>query len=190
MNYPGKAELLDRGIKHAVRFCVANGLEIPAFEIVNHDWPFGCCAYYRPGKVVVHPPHCAVVGLSGQAWSFPGWTVDRTPYGVVAHEIGHHADYSTATKTRGKYFSNFSREVRAQSGEPKLTNYCENDAEWFAEIFRLFITNPDLLRIIRPKTFEILSLYFVPVETRSWREVLATAPERTRAQAEKVVGKA
>lgn len=46
-------------------------------------------------------------------------------------------------------------------------------------MFRLFITNPDLLATLRPRTAAILSEQWEPVEYRQWDEVLAADPPRT-----------
>lgn len=43
-----------------------------------------------------------------------------------------------------------------ESGELPITSYAPNPAEWFAEIFRLFVTNHGLLKQLRPKTYNIL----------------------------------
>ena len=85
------------------------------------------------------------------------------------------------------YFGDYSVKLRAASGEPKLTSYCENDAEWFAEMFRLFVTNSDLLRLLRPKTWTLLRADFHPVITAPWAEVLQHAPTRTLRAAESKV---
>jgi len=79
---------------------------------------------------------------------------------------------------------NPARRGRAETQEPALTSYCPNDHEWWAEMFRLFMTNSDLLRLVRPKTYSLfLRMGLVPFETRPWEEVLADAPECTRAAA-------
>lgn len=69
--------------------------------------------------------------------------------------------------------------MRAASRDQPLTSYCPNDAEWFAEMFRLFVTNPDLLRLIRPATFDLIASDFRPSVTAAWDTVLESAPART-----------
>lgn len=123
------------------------------------------------------------------AWSFPGYVIDRTPYGVLQHEQGHAVDFLCGTGG-GAYFSDFSQTVRKLAGEERLTNYCPNDAEWFAEMFRLFVTNSDLLRRVRPRTFGLLRTYFRPVIDHDWRVVLRDAPDRTIEQALKKIAAA
>jgi len=183
MSYPTKDEMWQTGKLHAINFCEANALPVPAF-IAEETWPFGSCAYYRMtkdgrGKVVGCVKKMAHIGTAGQAWSYPGHIIDRTPYGVIAHEMGHHVDAIKGNVKQG-YISGFSVLICSQSQETKLTNYCPNTGEWFAEMMRLFITNPNLLKAIRPKTFSLLTLNFIkPIETRSFQEVLKDAPERT-----------
>lgn len=172
-------ELLHEGIGALRMFCILNKLEIPQVIIVSReDWAFDVCAYYRPTYIKICVERCAEIGRAGMQWSYPGNTVDRTPFGVIAHELGHHADYTKST-VKDRYFGDYSVLTRKASGEEKLTNYCPNDAEWFAEMFRLFVTNPDLLRILRPKTYALLRESFYPITNKDWQTVLRHAPERT-----------
>ncbi|MBK3799467.1 hypothetical protein GAY33_09545 [Azospirillum brasilense] len=107
---------------------------------------------------------------------------------MLAHELGHHVDVLRST-TVDRYRGNFSADLRRQSGEPKLTNYCPDDGEWFAEMFRLFVTNPDLLRGLRPRTHAaLIERGFTPLWSDDWRARLAGAPERTIAINERRVG--
>jgi hypothetical protein len=176
-----KLQLLVSGLELAKEFCAANRLRKPGVELYDQtNWRFpSTCAYYRPVAIHIAPHRCAHIGRSGRAWSFPGYVIDRTPHGVVQHELGHHADH-TRSAVKGAYGGDFSSAVRKAAGEPKLTNYCPNDWEWFAEMFRLFVTNSDLLRAVRPRTHAALvDAGFRPVVDRPWREVLAAAPDRT-----------
>lgn len=174
-----KASMFARGKALMERFCAANEMPVPAVAAADpKDWRLGTCAYYRANVVHIVVDKCAAVGYAGMQWSFPGHSVDRTPYGVIAHELGHHADVLKSTKV-GRYYGNFSIEMRAVCGEAPLTSYCPDDAEWFAEMFRLFVTNPDLLAKLRPITHENLCAHFRPVFEDSWRERLQGAPDRT-----------
>lgn len=141
----------------------------------------GTCGLYDGsrggGTVYVNPADCARLGYGGPAWSWPGYIADRTPFGVYAHELGHHVD---------RLLGYPSGRLRQASGEPPITSYAPNPSEWFAEMFRLFVTNPDLLWLVRPATYRIMvtDYHLVPVEEGGWREVLAEAPARTLARAE------
>lgn len=174
-----RRDLLARGEDLAQRFCALNKLQMPEVRVVSsRDWQFDACAYYRPTYIAICVEKCAPLGKAGRAWSWPGNTVDRTPYGVVQHELGHHVDH-TLSEVKGSYHGNFSVEMRKLSQEKPLTGYCPNDAEWFAEIFRLFVTNSDLLLMLRPRAYAQLRKCLTPVVDASWLEVLKDAPERT-----------
>lgn len=185
-------ELVHSGHALIELFCSINGLAFPEIRFVHKsDWPFPICAYYRnldPEMTPTGGPYialcvekCANIGTAGMQWSYPGYTADRTPYGVLAHEIGHHCDVTRGGVTHRTYYSAFSQAVRKESGEARLTSYCPNDAEWFAEMMRLFITNPRLLGALRPKTCRILRAHFEPVEFRDIYQIMGDAPARTLA---------
>ncbi len=182
-----KQTQLTAGIALAERFCVLNGIQAPSVIVEpSAGWSFGVCAYYRNAVTHICIERCASIGRAGPAWSYPGYVADRTPYGVIQHELGHHMDRAHSTR-RGAYFGDFSVAMREWCKEPPITSYCPNDAEWFAEMFRLFATNPDLLRGIRPRTYGTLRALWEPAEPRTWREVLRDAPARTVAMAERKV---
>lgn len=185
-----KRKLLAGDINLMERFCTANGLAVPPVNVrARADWPFKVCAYYRPVKIEMCLEACAAIGTAGMAWSYPGYTVDRTPYGAIQHEIGHHVDVTHSTVFR-HYRGDFSINLRKETAEAPLTSYCPDDGEWFAEIFRLFVTNPDLLSILRPATYQRLRDQFTPVVTDPWDKVLAQAPARTVAACAKKVREA
>jgi len=174
-----KVDMLAGGRLLAQAWCALNDMPVPDVVVVpSKEWHFGStCAYYRNHVTTICVERCASIGVAGPAWSYPGYSVDRTPYGVIQHELGHHVDWLRSTR-RGPYFGDFSIAMRKSSGEKPLTSYCPNDAEWFAEMFRLFVTNPDLLRILRPRTHDEMVYHFRPVTDSNWREVLRNAPER------------
>lgn len=185
-----RQELVRGGTELAKEFCEANKLALPGLMPVERsEWRFDACAYYRPTYIKICVEKCAGIGTAGRQWSYPGYTVDRTPYGVIAHELGHHADYTLSEK-RGAYFGDYSIAVRKASGEVPLTSYCPNDAEWFAEMFRLFVTNSDLLARLRPKTYRVLRERWDPVVYVPWTSVLKDAPARTILVATKKVEEA
>ncbi len=104
----------------------------------------------------------------GRNWSWPGNAVDRTPFGVVCHELFHHVDWLTGS-CKGSYFSEWCEEVKAAAGEPGLTTYAdENPAEYLAESGRLFVTNPALLEQLRPKTFAAIAVKYKPLPGPGW----------------------
>lgn len=171
-----KRELFERGCKHIKDWCNLNGVECPKVNLRDGRPDFGACAYYRDGEIEIWVNACAGVGRVGRQWSYPGYCVDRTPYGVLAHELGHHVDRQHGPA--GGVLSHLWRPLDAAG----LTSYCPNDNEWFAELFRLFVTNPDLLRHARPK---IADLFFkewpILAEARSWQEVLVDSARHRQA---------
>lgn len=193
--HPDKNEMYRRGLELIGSFCALN--DIPEPSVTRHDgaWPYKCCAYYRPGDGIhISVKRCAHIGVAASAWSYPGYVVDRTPYGVIQHELGHHADCLRGGHSGGKYWSSYSFDVMVAANEAHITNYRGTpsdgpdtvSAEWFAEAFRLFVTNPDLLRALRPRTHaRLISDGFKPVRLQTWAQNLAEAPERTFQQARK-----
>lgn len=180
-----RATLLERGVERAEEFCQVNKLTMPDVKRWEREkWRFDACAYYRPTYIAICLDKCAWPGYAGRAWSWPGYVIDRTPYGVVAHELGHHVDMVCSQHKRS-YFGEFSQTIKKAACEAPITSYAPNDAEWFAEAFRLFVTNPDLLRRIRPRTHSLLVDRFKPVGKGVWDKELEGAPERTLLQAQK-----
>lgn len=178
-----KTELLEQGRALILRWCRLNQVIPPVVRIYEEGRPqFSTCAYYRDSVIHIWPRACASIGLAGPAWSYPGYSVDRTPYGVLAHELGHHVDLAHGTKE-----GTWARELRKNTDEAPLTNYCPNTNEWFAELFRLFVTNPTLLRELRPRVWkEFVARWPVYSETRSWERVLAGSPRHVIAATRKI----
>jgi len=164
-----RPEMLKAGMELMARWCALNGVAQPRVEIYEgRETDFGVCAYYRDDVIHIWPDACAHVGYGGRAWSYPGYVVDRTPYGVIQHELGHHVD--DAAGSRG---GRVAHRWRAATKEEPLTGYCPNNNEWFAEMFRLFVTNPELLSLVRPRTHHLMQMEWPhPVETRRWQDVL------------------
>jgi hypothetical protein len=185
-----KSDLLEYGRAVMTAFCSQNGVPAPEiYPVPSDQWNVAACAYYRNSCTHICVAKCAAIGVAGPAWSYPGYTVDRTPYGVVQHELGHHVDVLNGS-SKGSYWSDFSALLRGRAGEKQITSYCPDDAEWFAEMFRVFVTNPDLLRLVRPRTYRELRQCFAPVFSDNWRERLRDAPARTITAAERQVEKA
>lgn len=187
MNRPtNKLQLFELGCQRVYNFCDLNKLVRPAInEVKKEDWVVGSCAYYRPDTksmrkwtrpgINICLDRCgrSCNNLDTRNWSWPGSTTDRTVYGVLCHELGHHVDWLTG-KRKGKYFSEYCQQVKDEAKEEGITSYAnENSAEWFAEAFRLFVTNPELLMLIRPRTYGILCLKFKPIK-EDWKEVLGS----------------
>jgi hypothetical protein len=115
----------------------------------------------KPEEIIIDVNKCSSANIR---YSFPGLYCDRTPFGVHQHEMGHVID--------GRL--RLSREAHMYSHERPLTSYCPNNHEWFAEMFRLFVTNSDLLRRLRPKVYDFLidEARLVPTVTDNYIKVL------------------
>jgi hypothetical protein len=173
--------LTELGIDLIERFCRANDIDpLPPVERIKvKDWRVWACAYYRPSYIKICPELCAYPAAEAAVrnWSWPGSTIDRTPYGVVAHELGHHVDM-LLSRCKGSYFGDFSQKLRVESGEEQITSYAPNDGEWWAEMFRLFVTNHALLYCVRPRTWELIIKRFSPVSSHNWLDEMRNAPTR------------
>lgn len=175
-----KEELVDIAIKEMEMFCKHHGLIIPDVVFVEKDHrtapsKFGVCAYYRKNIITIELKACARIGLGGREWSFPHYRIDRTPYGVIAHELGHHVDLSSLTNDQRKEFE------EAIIGSNKITNYEPNIRESFAETFRLYFTNPNLLEVWSPSRYKFMKKYWTSLyEKYKWEELLRLkeCPER------------
>lgn len=195
-------ELFTAGVELATRFCTSNNVPMPGVDRLNpkqRNYHINTCAYYRPHTIHIMVEKCAQRGFGGRAWSWPGYAIDRTPYGVVQHELGHHVDtIQTGTVTRGNVLEKlFSRLIWEASQEPPLTGYLGTNKEqvtfymeWFAEIFRLYVTNPDLCAKLRPRFFYAMKYHgFIPTTKDDWELCLLFngAPSRIIEQARKKI---
>lgn len=109
-----------------------------------------------------------------QRWSYPCWKTDRTAIGVLAHECGHYVeDYlQHVKKTLLPSIHGHNWRVLVSKGK-KVTSYEPVPSEAWAETMRVFILNPDLLRLGIPKRYKFLiDAGLKPSETRPWNEVL------------------
>ncbi len=162
-----KAQLLQHGRRQMDAWCTVNHIDAPRIVEMTGLPEFGVCAYYRDGVITIWTKHCAPIGMAGRAWSYPGYTVDRTPFGVIAHELAHHVDHA-----HGPNGGTYGRKWLVETQDKPISGYHGNANEWFAEMFRLFVTNPDLLAWMRPKTYTLMRSQWVPVEHRNWQAVL------------------
>lgn len=160
-----------------------NDIKIPRFELRNRGtrsgrWIPGLTGYYQNGMVFVNLDACQV---PGRGYSWPCGKSDRTPVGVVAHEVGHHV--SKDLLISHDEYKNFVR------GERPVSSYRPNVEEDIAEAMRLFILNPDLLKKGWPKRYKYLRdvLRLKPPHKEKWNIVLRGAPTRMYQMAERAV---
>lgn len=186
--------LYSRGLERMEEFCRVNDLPVPpASTVPKADWHFDVCAYYRPPPegIKICLPHCGVPAghEMSRRWSWPGSTVDRTPYGVVCHELGHHADWFLSEEKMA-YFGDYGLTLCGVSGDPSISTYGESNGwEWFAEMMRLFISNHALLMHLRPRTWEMLLDDWTPVSGDDWvGELGEGVPDRVVTALERKIG--
>ena len=181
-----KDELAERSVKHIQNFLQMNNLPVP--EFVMSEYPdaknkFQKTGHYsrKEGKVYLNAANTRnpVMKPGGMQWSYPGYKVDKTPLGVLAHEIGHHIDHTMK----------FDENTFPYKGE-KVTGYEPTVHEAIAESLRLFMLNPDLLHTIAPKRYQFfLDNGLKPTVKQSWKEVLHGAPQAYFDQIDKNYGK-
>lgn len=164
--------LLERGLELLQRFLRANPhVPEPLVGITDRKH----CGYYRDGRITINPRSCQAIGWTSRySWSAPGYPADATPYGVAAHEMGHHVHFTLP----GGGMRILTRAFKlARQDEGAVTSYgATHVKEDVAEAFKLFLTNPTLLEVGWPIRYRLLRCAFVPVEERHWREVLAYSP--------------
>lgn len=175
-----KPQLVAMGLQFISEFKAANThlkfrpVQMKLYEPHVRNWEAaGLFWYSRKPLIEIWPLSCSGVGVAGRAWSFPGYKIDRTPCGVIAHEYGHAVDYFLGYPSNKRAWKNLL--------SCPVSGYEPNAAEAFAETMRIFISNPDLLKQARPGRYEFLMKLGLrnPIHT-SWREVLISlgAPPR------------
>jgi hypothetical protein len=134
-------------------FCEKNNIPIPEYKIEKLD----STGLYLPktrnrnAQILVDLSETAnpVENPGHMRWSHPAWKTDRTAFGVVLHETGHHIE---CVLPYHLYTTNWNEVRRGK----KISGYEPNYSEAFAETIRLFIGNPDLLRRSIPARYNYL----------------------------------
>ncbi len=152
---------------------------------LREGWTAAHCIVDSKSAIAVDLKRCRVAArIPGWSWTFPGYKVDATPFGVVCHEYGHHVDHTLGGKAG---LSNRRAWKDVIDNEEEVSGYEPNHREAFAEAFRLFLTNPSLLREGRPERWEYFTetLQLRPPHEHPWRTVLKHAHPRIVAAAER-----
>lgn len=162
-----KKMLAERGLKLIYEFCDLNDLTYPNIEFT--DITIKACGLYQPRSKFLIQVDIDKCARPSYMYSYPNLHINRTPQGVIAHEFGHYL------QDRLLIFTKTLTKDRKEINEEPVTSYnSRNSSEWFAEVIRLFITNPDLLKLGRPKTYNWLceELEMKPLNRGLYREVL------------------
>jgi hypothetical protein len=187
-----KSSALDVAMKYVDEFLIHNELEDYS-DLITHAE--GTCdenwtgrGFYDSGTRQIYvnlkaslPP----VKTPGFSWSFTGYKADLTAPGVLAHEVGHHVQNMLELGRVGRVeIVRLMNDVRKH--EPQVSSYEPNIDESFAEAMKLFILNPELLRVGRPKRWSVLTnvLGLKPLHDEDWRCILQHAHVRLIAAAE------
>lgn len=205
-----KQEMYRAGVGLLNLFCQHNAIPLPDIISLTKEsryYHLKTCGFYRPYRlnhdeenrdgeelkrierptIWIMVEKCAAKGMAGRQWSWPGYVVDRTPVGVLAHELGHHVDHLFSDRTKKTFQEGlYSYLVWEKSNrEEPITSYLGTDKEtttyykeWFAEIFRVYVTNPDLCKHLRPGFYNAIFSNLQPVISGDWREAMNNAPER------------
>jgi hypothetical protein len=187
-----KVESWNLGVAHATDWLRENKLRVPRFEV-------GGPQFVRPGrrpvgrywmrevKVVVDVPHTVVpCRVPFRSWSFTGYKADLTAAGVCCHEVGHHVNAMLGWRRLQEQI------VQEIYDEPEVSGYEPDRSEIISEMFKLFLLNPDLLRVGRPRRFAFATetLGLRPPHMVPWEEVLQWAHPKLRAAARNWIAKA
>ena len=158
-----KTELFNEGVRYVTEFCEVNNIEIPKIVVKDNKSYFPApCGFYNPRNKTIYVciEKCSYeVNNPGFRWSHRHYFVDREPCGVVCHEFGHYLHHIL---TNNKL--TLPREKQISSYEP-------NKFERFAETIKLFMLNPDLLKVYDPKRYDALvnKLHLKPIIHTDWK---------------------
>lgn len=128
----------------------------------------------------------------GFAWSFTGFKADLTAPGILTHEVGHHVHAELDKRIDAKHRKIMLGCLRGIARrEPAVSGYEPNAHEVMAEMQRLFILNPMLLKEGRPLRYMFITgLGLKPLHDVPWRDVLKHAHPRIISAAEKWISHA
>jgi hypothetical protein len=127
--------------------------------------------WYHNNHIFVNLPRCAkpVPNPFANRRSYPGNKTDRTPTGVVAHETGHHVEAALVGRRWPRVQVWMNPKILGLTGEhgekwrqvikksKAISGYEPVPSESWAETMRLFILNPDLLRLAVPERYAFIT---------------------------------
>ena len=172
-----KLKNFNRGLKLCWDWMRAHNIELPGLIISSDDrWVeknYGLYHNFRRREVAINIGKCSfskrLHGIVNQG----GGIEDFTPEGVLCHEVGHHVDRVLGTRRNGRSWLSYSPLwIDVISHEEDISRFEHDVLESFAEAFRLFITNPDLLRVGRLERYEFF------VDKLGWRPIKPLTPWR------------
>lgn len=162
-----KEELFKEGVNYVKEFCKVNDIKMPKIVTKPKDsyCPGTCGLYdYKNKTIYIWIDKCSrEIDNPGYAWSHRHYFADREPCGVVCHEFGHYLHH---------ILTNFKLVLPK---ERKITSYEPDTWERFAETIKLFILNPDLLRLYDHKRYNVITkkLNLKPIIHTNWRDTFS-----------------
>lgn len=187
-----KRELYEVGLDLAKRFLVFNNIDLPVYltyeealqaryghvravqflrRVMNGPAQGTGTGLQVDEYVFVNLDRCAwpVWKPKLRSWSWPGYKTDRTPVGVVAHEVGHYV-----SNLMGKEQDGEAWRALITKHKKTVSGYEPVPSEAMAETMRLFILNPQLLRMALPERYQFVQGLGLcsPLEKKNWREVI------------------
>lgn len=197
-----KLKLYRVGVDAAVRFLKHNDITLPLFfTYAEADSKAPEFARRMLSKVRFGPQqgtgtglyayNCVFVNVPVTAlpqqyparrnWSWPGYKVDRTAIGVVAHETGHHIELALQVAGRITPTNHGAVWRELLKLYPKTVSGYDKGrppSEAWAESLRLFILNPKLLEAGLPERYLFIrhEVGLEPTERRAWQRVLLNNP--------------
>lgn len=185
-----KKSNFDECLDELTVYARALGVEMPEvtvgpFDDAYNEWSARGMYFLREKKINIDLKRCKVATkVPGFAWSYTGYKADMTPAGVLAHEFGHYIDDV-------KKITRIHRCVIGElhDDEGCVSSYCPNPSEWFAETFRLFFLNHDLLigSHFRTQCFMLDTLEFPYPRSEGWHDIMINAHPRFISACEKFV---
>ena len=183
-----KEELLQEGLTRCLAFLDAHNLRKPhhiftdvksankySRGYLRQKWCGAQLYENSEYSVAINLKNCRVATrVPGWSWTYPGYKVDLTPFGVICHEFGHHID---AVLGFSNEVSSLREWKKVVDHEEEVSGYEPNYQEAWAEAFRLFIANPSLLKAGRPERWEYFTekIGLVPPHASPWKYVLKHA---------------
>lgn len=151
-------------------------ITVGSFREAYNTWSGRGMYFTNERRINVDLKRCKTATKTpGFAWSYTGYKADMTPAGVLAHEFGHHYDHVRSIVKKHR------RTIgELHDAEGCVSSYCPNPSEWFAETFRLFFLNHDLLMRAKPRTFGFMrdELQLPSPRDEEWRDIMVNAHPR------------
>jgi hypothetical protein len=118
------------------------------------------------------------VKMPGFSWSYTGYKADLTIPGILCHEIGHHTHHVLETQKPVDDVTIHTLLKSIRKNEKAVSSYEPN----------VFILNPNLLMLGRPKRWHFLTvdMKLKPLHNEPWKNVLMNAHKKLICAAEKL----